>query len=63
MTDEKKRGLMSRFVRWIGYDLGITPNQITLGRLVLYFPGWFMWFFMAATMASIPPALAIESWF
>lgn len=33
------------FVRWIGYDLGITPNQITIGRLILFVPGWLMWFY------------------
>ena len=32
-----------RFVRWIGYDLGITPNQITWGRLFIFIPGWLMW--------------------
>lgn len=32
-----------RFVHWIGYDLGITPNQITVGRLVFFIPGWFLW--------------------
>jgi len=32
-----------RFVRWIGYDLGITPNQITWGRLIIFIPGWLTW--------------------
>ena len=32
-----------RFVRWIGYDLGITPNQITWGRLIVFIPGWLTW--------------------
>ncbi len=35
--------LFDRFVRWIGYDLGITPNQITWGRAVIFVPGWFTW--------------------
>ena len=30
-------------MRWLGYDLGITPNQITWGRLFIYIPGWFIW--------------------
>jgi len=34
-----------RFVRWLGYDLGITPNQITWGRLVIFIPGWLSWVF------------------
>ncbi|MCK5339649.1 MAG: CDP-alcohol phosphatidyltransferase family protein [Desulfobulbaceae bacterium] len=38
--------LFTRFVRWIGYDLGISPNQITLGRLFFFVPGWFMWVYM-----------------
>jgi len=32
-----------RFVRWVGYDLGITPNQITWGRLIIFIPGWLTW--------------------
>lgn len=32
-----------RFVRWVGYDLGISPNQITLGRLLFFIPGWLAW--------------------
>ena len=35
-----------KFVHWIGYDLGISPNQITLGRLFFFIPGWFMWVYM-----------------
>lgn len=35
--------MFTKFVRWIGYDLGITPNQITIGRLFFFVPGWFMW--------------------
>jgi CDP-diacylglycerol--glycerol-3-phosphate 3-phosphatidyltransferase len=34
-----------RFVRWIGYDLGITPNQITWGRLIVFIPGWLTWIY------------------
>lgn len=34
-----------RFVRWLGYDLGISPNQITIGRLFCFIPGWLMWIF------------------
>ena len=37
--------LFFKFVRWLGYDLGITPNQITWGRLIIYIPGWFTWVF------------------
>lgn len=37
--------LFVRFVRWVGYDLGISPNQITLGRLLLFVPGWLAWFY------------------
>ena len=36
----------TKFVRWIGYDLGISPNQITLGRLFFFIPAWFMWIYM-----------------
>lgn len=32
-----------RFVKWIGYDLGITPNQVTWGRLFVFIPGWLTW--------------------
>jgi len=32
-----------RFVRWVGYDLGISPNQITWGRLIIFVPGWTTW--------------------
>ena len=35
--------IFQRFVRWIGYDLGITPNQITWGRLIVFIPGWLTW--------------------
>jgi len=35
--------LFVRFVRWVGYDLGISPNQITLGRLLFFIPGWLAW--------------------
>lgn len=35
--------LFRRFVRWVGYDLGISPNQITLGRLLFFVPGWLSW--------------------
>nr|MBF0222630.1 CDP-alcohol phosphatidyltransferase family protein [Desulfobulbaceae bacterium] len=47
--------LFSRFVRWVGYDLGISPNQITLGRLVFFFPGWLFWIYrydLAATTGT-----------
>ncbi len=37
--------LFVRFVRWIGYDLGISPNQVTMGRLFCFFPGWFIWYY------------------
>lgn len=37
--------LFQRFVRWIGYDLGITPNQITWGRLIIFIPGWLTWIY------------------
>ena len=41
-----------RFVRWIGYDLGISPNQITLGRLLFFVPGWFAWVYRSELAAS-----------
>ena len=34
-----------KFVRWIGYDLGLTPNHITWGRLFIFIPGWLTWVF------------------
>jgi CDP-diacylglycerol---serine O-phosphatidyltransferase len=34
-----------RFIRWIGYDLRITPNQITWGRLIIFIPGWLTWIY------------------
>lgn len=37
--------LFFKFVCWLGYDLGISPNQITWGRLVIFIPGWFTWVF------------------
>ena len=38
-------GSFKKFVRWVGYDLGITPNQITIGRLIFFVPGWFLWLY------------------
>ena len=38
--------LFKKFIRWIGYDLGISPNQITIGRLLFFVPGWFLWVYM-----------------
>jgi CDP-diacylglycerol--serine O-phosphatidyltransferase len=49
---EKKVTAFTRFVRWIGYDLGISPNQITLGRLLFFVPGWLMWVYMHEISAS-----------
>lgn len=37
------KNLFNRFVCWLGYDLGITPNQITWGRLFIFVPGWLLW--------------------
>ena len=37
------KNLFTRFVRWLGYDLGISPNQVTWGRLVIFIPGWLLW--------------------
>ena len=34
-----------KFVRWIGYDLGVTPNQVTWGRLFIFIPGWLTWIY------------------
>ncbi|MBC8318712.1 MAG: CDP-alcohol phosphatidyltransferase family protein [Desulfobulbaceae bacterium] len=34
-----------RFIQWIGYSLGITPNQITWGRLIIFIPGWLTWIY------------------
>jgi len=42
-----------RFVHWIGYDLGITPNQITLGRLIFFIPGWFLWVYREEVAALL----------
>jgi len=48
--------LFVRFVRWVGYDLGISPNQITLGRLLFFIPGWLAWFYRQelATYTGFP---------
>lgn len=35
--------LFYKFVRWIGNDLRISPNQITVGRLFFFVPGWLLW--------------------
>ncbi len=43
---EMLRKQFRKFVRWIGYDLGISPNQITVGRLLFFAPGWFLWVYM-----------------
>ncbi len=37
--------VFQRFVRWLGYDLGITPNQITWGRLIIFIPGLLTWIY------------------
>ncbi|MFW8601141.1 CDP-alcohol phosphatidyltransferase family protein [Desulfobacterota bacterium M19] len=37
--------LFVSFVRWIGYDLGISPNQVTIGRLLCFIPGWLIWYY------------------
>lgn len=37
--------LFVRFVKWVGYDLGITPNQVTVGRLIFFIPGWLVWIY------------------
>jgi len=37
--------LTTRFIHWLGYDLGITPNQVTIGRILVFLPGWLLWFF------------------
>lgn len=42
-----------KFVHWIGYDLGISPNQITLGRLFFFIPGWLMWIYMRQIAAFL----------
>ncbi len=39
------KDLFNRFVQWLGYDLGISPNQITLGRLIFFVPSWLMWIY------------------
>ena len=48
--------LFFKFVRWIGYDLGISPNQITLGRLLFFIPGWLTWVYMheLAAWSGVP---------
>ena len=37
------KNTFDRFIKWLGYDLGLTPNQITVGRLFFFVPGWLMW--------------------
>jgi len=44
--------LFVRFVRWVGYDLGISPNQITLGRLLFFVPGWLAWVYRLELSAA-----------
>ncbi len=48
--------LFVRFVRWVGYDLGISPNQITVGRLLFFIPGWLAWVYRheLATRSGLP---------
>ena len=48
--------LFFKFVRWLGYNLGISPNQITWGRLIIFIPGWFTWIFKneLATWSGLP---------
>jgi len=42
-ASDKRASRFTRFVHWLGYDLGVTPNQITVGRLLFFIPGWLMW--------------------
>jgi phosphatidylserine synthase len=42
-TPDTPASRFTRFVHWLGYDLGVTPNQITVGRLLFFIPGWLMW--------------------
>ncbi len=46
----------NNFVRWLGNDLGITPNQITWGRFVFFIPGWLLWIYKneLAVWSGIP---------
>ncbi|MEW6429140.1 MAG: CDP-alcohol phosphatidyltransferase family protein [Thermodesulfobacteriota bacterium] len=37
--------LFLRFIHWLGDDLRITPNQITVGRVFFFVPGWLIWLF------------------
>lgn len=50
------------FVRWLGYDLGITPNQITVGRLLFFIPGWFLWFFRHELAARLAVDWRLLGW-
>lgn len=52
----------TRFVRWIGYDLGISPNQITIGRFFCFVPGWLMWFFREDLAASTGLPWQVFGW-
>ncbi len=50
------------FVRWLGYDLGITPNQITVGRLLFFIPGWLIWFFRHELAARLGVDWRLLGW-
>ncbi len=45
------KALFFKFVSWLGYDLGISPNQITWARLVIFIPGWLTWIFKSELAA------------
>ena len=40
------KNLFNDFVVWLG-SKGVTPNQITLGRLFFFVPGWLIWVYSA----------------
>ncbi len=42
----------TRFIHWLGYDIGLTPNQITIGRILFFIPGWLLWFFRMEIAAA-----------
>lgn len=54
--------LFINFVRWVGYDLGISPNQITLGRLLFFFPGWLAWIYRHELAAQTGTPWQLWGW-
>ncbi len=53
----------TRFIHWLGYDLGLTPNQVTVGRILIFIPGWLLWFFRFDVAAATGLDWRIFGWF